>query len=263
MSDENGKTVAKTWQEGPWRSHVVHAIFHHIFIASSTCPFPSIPSANMARFNIPLLTRSLLFLLIGLTTLNALLHPSFSFSLFLWFATVHPLLGINPLFSFKYILPFFTATFVERNVWGLVTTSLTLFFGGRYLERAWGLQEFAKFIAVVCAIPNFLTWILVIIFHRLVYIVSQFHVVYLMSHRPLPVNGIFISGGVAIQAAFLVAFKQLVPEHTVSILRGIVRIRVKHFPAVFLLANVISGIVLRTDVAMFLAWYGFLVSWIY
>jgi hypothetical protein len=39
--------------------------------------------------------------------------------------------------------------------------------------------------------------------------------------------------------------------------------RVKHFPAVFLLANITSGILLSTDVAMFLAWYGFLVSWIY
>jgi hypothetical protein len=68
---------------------------------------------------------------------------------------------------------------------------------------------------------------------------------------------------VAIQAAFLVAFKQLVPEHTVSILRGVLRIRVKHFPAVFLLANLLSAVLLRTDVALFLAWYGFLVSWIY
>jgi membrane associated rhomboid family serine protease len=122
----------------------------------------------MARFNIPPLTRSLLILLVGLTALNALLHPDFNFSLFLWFATVHPLLGLNPLYSIKYIWPFLTATFVERNVWGLVTTSLTLFFGGRYLERAWGLQEFAKFIAVICVIPNFLTWILIFIIHRFV-----------------------------------------------------------------------------------------------
>jgi len=54
-----------------------------------------------------------------------------------------------------------------------------------------------------------------------------------------------------------------VPEHTVSVFRGLVRLRVKHFPAIFLLANFLSGIILQTDVAMLLSWFGFLASWIY
>jgi hypothetical protein len=76
-------------------------------------------------------------------------------------------------------------------------------------------------------------------------------------------SGTTISGGIAIQSAYLVAFKQLVPEHTVSIMRGILRLRVKHFPAVFLLANTISGILIGTETAMFLSWAAFLVSWTY
>lgn len=72
-----------------------------------------------------------------------------------------------------------------------------------------------------------------------------------------------ISGGVAIQGAFLVAFKQLVPEHTVSLLRGLLRIRVKHFPAIFLLSNTISGLAFGTDTAMLLSWLGFLTAWTY
>ena len=59
------------------------------------------------------------------------------------------------------------------------------------------------------------------------------------------------------------AFKQLVPEHTVTILRGIIKVRVKHFPAVFLLANTVSGIVLGTDKALVLAWLGFFTAWTY
>jgi hypothetical protein len=39
--------------------------------------------------------------------------------------------------------------------------------------------------------------------------------------------------------------------------------RVKHFPAIFLLANTISGIALGTETAMFLAWFGFLTAWVY
>jgi hypothetical protein len=68
---------------------------------------------------------------------------------------------------------------------------------------------------------------------------------------------------VALQAGLLVAFKQLVPEHTISIFKGVVKIRVKHFPVLFLLANTISGPLFGTDVAVVLAWIGFLSSWIY
>lgn len=76
-------------------------------------------------------------------------------------------------------------------------------------------------------------------------------------------RGTTISGGIAIQAGFLVAFKQLVPEHTVSILKGIIRMRVKHFPAIFLLLNTISGVLLGTETALFLSWIAFLTSWTY
>jgi hypothetical protein len=72
-----------------------------------------------------------------------------------------------------------------------------------------------------------------------------------------------ISGGIAIQAGFLVSFKQLVPEHTVAIAKGLIRMRVKHFPAIFLLANTLSGIIIGTETAMFLAYFGFMTAWIY
>jgi hypothetical protein len=76
-------------------------------------------------------------------------------------------------------------------------------------------------------------------------------------------SGTTISGGVAIQSAFLVAFKQLVPEHTVSLLKGLLKMRVKHFPAVFLAANTVAGLILGTETAMFLSWFSFLTSWAY
>lgn len=39
--------------------------------------------------------------------------------------------------------------------------------------------------------------------------------------------------------------------------------RVKHFPAVFLLLNTISGLLLGTETALFLSWIAFLTSWTY
>ena len=59
------------------------------------------------------------------------------------------------------------------------------------------------------------------------------------------------------------AFKQLVPEHTVAIAKGIIKIRVKHFPALFLAMHYIAALVLRTYTSTFLAWSGFLISWTY
>ena len=72
-----------------------------------------------------------------------------------------------------------------------------------------------------------------------------------------------ICGGISIQASFLVAFKQLVPEHTVALFKGLVKMRVKHFPALFLLLNTISGLIFGTDTAAILAWIGLLTSWTY
>jgi hypothetical protein len=72
-----------------------------------------------------------------------------------------------------------------------------------------------------------------------------------------------INGGITTQAAFLVAFKQMVPEHTVSIYKGMIKMRVKHFPAVFLAVNTLSGILLGTDTAFILAWYGLITTWTY
>lgn len=39
--------------------------------------------------------------------------------------------------------------------------------------------------------------------------------------------------------------------------------RVKHFPAIFLLANTLSALVLGTETAMFLAYFGFITAWVY
>lgn len=72
-----------------------------------------------------------------------------------------------------------------------------------------------------------------------------------------------LSGGTAIQAAFLVAFKQLVPEHTVTVARGIIKMRVKHFPSIFLAVNAVGAVVLGTHGAFNLGWLGFLVGWTY
>ena len=78
------------------------------------------------------------------------------------------------------------------------------------------------------------------------------------SSHSVPIQGL-----IAVEAGFLVALKQLVPEHTVSLFKGVISVRIKHFPAIFVLANMISGPVLGTDTAFWLSLTGFYTSWIY
>ena len=189
----------------------------------------------MARINLPPLTRSFLAILIVLTILNTILQPNPS--ALSWFVrTGHgsPFLSLVPGQSFTYPWTLVTAAFVEQNIFGLIGTGLTIFFGGRYLERAWGFFEFAKFILIVCIVPNALCFGLYMVLYGASGSISALYVGIMSSLRWSNANdcrSTTISGGIAIQSAFLVAFKQLVPEHTVSILRGIIRMRVKHFPA--------------------------------
>jgi len=75
-----------------------------------------------------------------------------------------PYLTLVPSYIFYYPWTIVTATFVEQNIFTVLLNTATIFYGGKYLERAWGSREFSKFIAVVAIIPCvaiipiYLTW---------------------------------------------------------------------------------------------------------
>ncbi|KAL4910721.1 hypothetical protein BDW74DRAFT_141724 [Aspergillus multicolor] len=168
-----------------------------------------------------------------------------------------PYLTLVPSQFLFYPWTLLTATFVEQNIFTVLLNLATIFYGGKYLERAWGSREFTKFIVTIALVPNvvivpcYLFWAAVTGGNG-------------SAGDPASSSGVTqICGGISIQASFLVAFKQLVPEHTVTIFKGLVKMRVKHFPAVFLLLNTLSGIILGTRVAATLAWFGLMTSWTY
>lgn len=121
----------------------------------------------MARLNLPPLTRGLLGAVVIGTLLNFALRPHSS-----WVEKVEqPLLGVGNGVPYLAIVPgqsaiypwvFASATVVEQNVLGLLVTGLTVVYGGRYLERAWGSHEFTKFVLFVAMIPNILAFVLYI-----------------------------------------------------------------------------------------------------
>ncbi|GLI75903.1 hypothetical protein PoHVEF18_004169 [Penicillium ochrochloron] len=203
------------------------------------------------RVNIPPATRAVLISLLALSLLyNIARWRQLDTSAgSVQTSPIIPYLTLVPSLFYYYPWTLLTATFVEQNIFTVALNAATIFYGGKYLERAWGSREFSKFIIAVAVIPN----VVIVPFYLIWGALGG------SSSRALTQ----ICGGVAIQGSFLVAFKQLVPEHTVAIFKGLVKMRVKHFPALFLLLNTISGIVIGTDTAAVLAWLGLLSSWTY
>jgi membrane associated rhomboid family serine protease len=108
------------------------------------------------RINIPPFTRLLLGLLIGFS----LVYQAASYrarSLGSNTSNVIPWITLTPQLSVYYPWVYATATLAEQNIITLVGAGATFFFGGRYLERAWGSSEFVKFILVTTVIPNLAT----------------------------------------------------------------------------------------------------------
>jgi len=160
-----------------------------------------------------------------------------------------PYLALVPSQCIWYPWTLLSGTFVEQNIVTLIVNGVNIFFGGRYLERAWGTQDFIYVVLISSIIPNLL-------------MVPTYIIWAAISGNPQRALTP-ITGGVSTQAAFIVAFKQLVPEHTVSVYKGMIKMRVKHFPAMFLALNTLSGLFLGTDVALLLAWYGLITTWTY
>lgn len=46
------------------------------------------------------------------------------------------------------------ATFVEQNIFTVLINGAIMFYGGKYLERAWGSKEFGKFILIISLVSN-------------------------------------------------------------------------------------------------------------
>lgn len=119
----------------------------------------------MARISLPPLTRSLLASITIFTLLNFSLRPQANWAEKGAKAVTSvgdgvPYLTIVPGQSIIYPWVFLLATAVEENLLGLIVTGLSVFYGGRYLERAWGSTEFTKFILFVAMIPNLLSFML-------------------------------------------------------------------------------------------------------
>ena len=130
------------------------------------------------RINLPPLTRGLFPVLISLSTLNAALRfrkwaqqldarPT-ALEAADYFTSPEwaiPYLVLIPTISLKFPWTFLSAALVENNFVSLAICGLVMWFGGKYLERAWGSTEFAKFLLFVTMIPNVFAFFVYALWH--------------------------------------------------------------------------------------------------
>ncbi|KAI9888257.1 MAG: hypothetical protein M1814_000796 [Vezdaea aestivalis] len=198
------------------------------------------------RINVPPFTRVLLVLLLSTSLLNAIIRfYEYTVDSPQYITISSKSAQWTPIWYPWVVL---TTTLVEQNLVSLLISVFAVFFGGRYLERAWGGKELAKFLVVVAVVPNATLWILYAVFDAL------------LGTNAQPMT---LCGTIAVQSGFLVAFKQLVPEHTVAIAKGIIKMRLKHFPALFLLFNALLSLFILSTLPLALSSLGFLTSWLY
>ncbi|KAF9360869.1 hypothetical protein BGX26_007286 [Mortierella sp. AD094] len=160
-------------------------------------------------------------------------------------ATLIPLLALVPVSAPYRFWTFATASFFERS---LIQAAILLG-SGKYLERAWGSRELFKFLAVT-SIGSMLG----------IYFTCLFEYIVRGNEDLLYETQAY--GLTAVLSGFLVGFKQLVPEHLVT-LWGIFSVRVKTLPMLFAVFMIFESLITRSQVQLMMAIYGMFISWVY
>ncbi|KAG0369763.1 hypothetical protein BGX24_002294 [Mortierella sp. AD032] len=120
---------------------------------------------------------------------------------------------------------------------------------GKYLERAWGSRELFKYLAIT-SVGTMLGIYFTCLFE---YIVRSNDGLLYDTHA---------YGLTGVIAGFMIGFKQLVPEHLVT-LWGVLSIRVKSLPLLFAIVMFLGAFITHTQIELLMAIYGLFISWIY
>ncbi|KXS17552.1 DUF1751-domain-containing protein [Gonapodya prolifera JEL478] len=162
---------------------------------------------------------------------------------------INPMLGLVPGY-WMYPWVFVTAGLFETRLVSFIGNILFVWFGGRYLENLYGTKELAIFVLLVNAVAYFLTMIAYI-------------VLYATTGKSQLLYETQANGLLSISSAFLVAFKNVVPEHRVSFFQDLLSIKVKYLPSIFvvLFLSLMSVGVVHAE--GFLVLFGTAISWIY
>lgn len=158
-----------------------------------------------------------------------------------------PYLQLIPNYTLTNIWTIVTSIFICYSFSSLVAVVLTLGLVGRFVERSWSSKEFLKFLILIGSVSNLLT------------VITEIFISIAFSYD---IKNKVINGNCFIFPAFLVIFKQLIPEHSLKLF-NIVNIRVKHLTFSYLVVSVLVSVALSSLQPALQSWLGFYCSWIY
>jgi len=144
---------------------------------------------------------------------------------------------------------FLTAGLIETSILELLLTLAFIPPTLRYFERLWGAVETLKFIVVVTVLSNIIAFFV----NWLEFLVTGLAEVFLYKQH--------YSGQMALQAAILVAFTQIIPEYQLQLF-GSFKVRMKHLPMHYVTLSTVLCI-LGYQAPIILVQFGWLVSWTY
>ncbi|CAG7878117.1 unnamed protein product [Brassica rapa] len=116
-----------------------------------------------------------------------------------------------------------TSGYFELSVYGVVFSTVSLLFMGKFLEPVWGSKEFLKFIFVV----NFLTYLCVFVTAIALYYITRLEIYLYMP----------FAGFHGVLAGLLVGIKQIIPDQEVLL----VKIKAKWLPSIMLVLSIASS----------------------
>ncbi|KAF9274488.1 hypothetical protein BGZ88_002979 [Linnemannia elongata] len=160
-----------------------------------------------------------------------------------------PLVALVPVSAPFRFWTFATASFFERNIILYAINTFILLGCGKYLERAWGSRELFKYLSIT-SVGTMLG----------IYFTCLFE--YIVRSNDALLYDTQAYGLTGVIAGFLIGFKQLVPEHLVTV-GGVFSIRVKSLPLLFAILMFLGAFVTHTQIELLMAIYGLFISWIY
>ncbi|KAF8981691.1 hypothetical protein BGZ46_002413 [Entomortierella lignicola] len=137
----------------------------------------------------------------------------------------------------------------EISFWQYAINTIIMLGCGKYLERSWGSREFFKFLSV-SSVGTMVG----------IYVTCLFEFVVRSNDELLYDTQAY--GLTGVLAGFLIGFKQLVPDHLIT-LWGVISFRVKSLPLLFAITMVIAGYISQSQINFLMAIYGLFISWIY
>ncbi|KAJ1673515.1 hypothetical protein EV182_005080, partial [Spiromyces aspiralis] len=130
-------------------------------------------------------------------------------------------LVLKPGMIMSYPWTLLTAGLTETDPLSLICALAVFIPCGAFLERHWGVKQYAMFLAVAMLIPILSTMLLFILLFAL-----QSDLLYLYKVQ--------INGLASVLIGFAVAFKQISPDHIVKLYRGRISIRCSELPGIIM-----------------------------